>query len=176
MFNVCSCHGLADRCHAVAVQVEEEVRYVSLSSKRWHSFCSRPSDTTDRALRISEQFDATVQAHPSVRLLYLYFLHLAAAGPLLPLAVRGGGAQPPAAGACRPPPHEVAPAARMAPAAARQTRLTGEGAAAGVRVAAQSACPGPAEGAHPPLQIANRLPSSPTPAARGGPCRLPVLR
>ncbi|KAK9838825.1 hypothetical protein WJX74_003982 [Apatococcus lobatus] len=101
-----------------AYMVEEETRYGILSSKLHHTFFSRPAKATDRRLLCSPTFNGEQQQSPSVRVLYLYQLHLAQSAP--PLLVKDRGGVTPPKGKCIKEwpamPAESAPAAAGEPA------------------------------------------------------------
>ena len=57
--------------------------YGILSSKRYHTFIKRSSDAASRDADFSRTFDSEALQSPSVRMLYLYLLHLAQDAPHL---------------------------------------------------------------------------------------------
>ena len=65
------------------LQVEEGAMYGILSSKRHHTFIRRPSDAANRNADFSKTFDSQTSQSPSVRMIYLYLLHLAQDAPHL---------------------------------------------------------------------------------------------
>ena len=77
LINIAFRHRLG-KLAAGLLQVKEWCMYGVLSSKLNHTFVKRPSDPKSRHVDFTNVFNSETQQKPSVRLMYLYMLHLAA--------------------------------------------------------------------------------------------------
>ncbi|KAK9804031.1 hypothetical protein WJX73_005178 [Symbiochloris irregularis] len=87
-------HAVKPLAQTLGYGVEEEAQYMVASSKRWHTFMQRPVNPADRSLFLSKQFDSEQQIQPSVRLIYLHVMKLAAEAPVIPSNQRGPDTSP----------------------------------------------------------------------------------